>query len=86
MLTLTGGSTDGNTRYTVPFEVTGAGTLSIAANGAPAAGYTASGAASFLLNSALAENVFAFNYDCDDSGVQFGTVRRRKAGFVVSFK
>ena len=86
MLTLTGGSTDGNTKYTVPFEVTGAGTLSIAANGAPAVGYTAAGAASLQLSSALAENVFAFNYDSDDSGVQFGIIRRRKAGFMVSFK
>ena len=81
-LKLAGGTTDAPTKYALPLEVLGAGTLTVVVNGAQTNLYTAAdGAATLAFKNDLAENSLTFAYDADDEGVSFGAFARRTSGF-----
>ena len=86
-LTLLGGTTDAPTKYALPLEVLGAGTLTVVVNGAQTNLYTAAdGAATLAFKNDLAENALTFSYDADDEGVSFGAFARRTSGFRLLFR
>jgi hypothetical protein len=80
-LVLAGGDTKANTKYTLPFEVTGEGVLTVLLNG-DVYGTFKRGAAEIMFKNALASNELVFSYDTFDAGVSFGAFERKKNAFV----
>ena len=77
-LTLLAGTTTVATRYTLPFEVLGEGSLEVTVNGLPA-GVFATGEGSVEFKNALSANSVAFAYTANDGddGVLLDTVSSR---------
>ena len=80
-LVLEGGDTKANTKYTLPFEVTGEGVLTVILNG-NVYGTFKRGIAEIMFKNALASNELVFSYDAFDAGVSFGVFERKKNAFV----
>ena len=80
-LVLGGGDTQANTKYTLPFEVTGEGVLTVLLNG-DVYGTFKRGVAEIMFKNALASNELVFSYDAFDAGVSFGVFERKKNAFV----
>ena len=81
---LTGGNEQAFTKYTLPLEVLGSGTLTVVLNGATTNVYTsADGATSLVFRNKVANNALAFSYDADDEGVSFGRLDRYCPGAIL---
>ena len=84
---LTGGNEGASTRYTLPLEVVGSGTLTVVLNGSETNVYTAAdGDASLVFRSRSANNTLAFSYDADDEGASFGRVDRYCPGSILIYR
>ena len=82
-MTLTNG-TYVKTDYSIPVEVSGAGTLTVTHNGEPLAVLTASDGATVLaFKNSLAENSLLFQYDGMDAGATIGKFKICSHGFTV---
>ena len=82
-MTLTN-DTDRKTDYSIPVEVSGAGTLTVTHNGEPLAVLTASDGATVLaFKNSLAENSLLFQYDGTDAGATIGKFNICSHGFMV---
>ena len=82
-MTLTNG-TGRKTDYSIPVEVSGAGTLTVTHNGEPLAVLTAGDGATVLaFKNSLEENSLAFAYDGSDSGATIGKFNIRSHGIMV---
>ena len=83
-LTLLAGTTTVATRYTLPFEVLGEGSLEVTVNGLPA-GVFATGEGSVEFKNALSANSVAFAYTANDGddGVLLDTVSSRCNGMSI---